>query len=155
MHFYSVIVAFSVLLSVCQTAVDLSTNKVAYRLPNNTKPESYDIKLVTFFEEKNFTFSGTVTINVRVLEATTNITLHAHELLSIESVQLETEAKEDVKLNQLAYDKTNQILTIPTIMRLRMGRIYVLTIQYTGELKTDSTTGFYLSSYTDSTGQEK
>lgn len=155
MHFYCAIVAFSVLLSVCQSAVNITTNEVKFRLPNNTKPESYDIKLVTYFEEKNFTFSGTVAIDVRVLEATQNITLHVHELLSIESVKLESEAKNDVKLDQLAYDKTNQQLTIPTIKQLETGTKYILTIQYTGELRSDSPTGFYRSSYVDSTGQEK
>lgn len=147
--FYFIIVLFSVFISACQSA----TNEVGYRLPNNTSPEHYEITLVTYIDENNFTFTGTVVIHVRALEKTPSITLHARQL-TINSVKLESETRDDVKLDKFTYDKTTEFLTIPTMTQLEAGQKYVLTVQYTGELRADLF-GFYRSSYVNSTGHTR
>lgn len=47
------------------------------RLPRSIEPIAYDIRLIPFIFEDNFTFAGTVDIEVRVREDCDNITLHA------------------------------------------------------------------------------
>ncbi|KAL1390301.1 hypothetical protein pipiens_012445 [Culex pipiens pipiens] len=47
------------------------------RLPRSVEPLSYNIRLIPFMFGDNFTFAGTVDIEVRVLEECDNITLHA------------------------------------------------------------------------------
>lgn len=153
--FYSIYVLFSVIISACQcqSIVNLRTNEVGYRLPNETSPESYEITIVTNIDKNNFTFSGTVVIHVRVLEVTSNITLHARQL-TIESVKLESETRADVKLDLFVYDESTEFLTIPTVTQLEAGKLYTLTVKYTGELRTDYF-GFYRSSYVNSSGHTR
>lgn len=47
------------------------------RLPRSIEPIAYNIRLIPFIFEDNFTFAGTVDIEVRVKEDCDNITLHA------------------------------------------------------------------------------
>ncbi|XP_062535538.1 aminopeptidase N [Armigeres subalbatus] len=47
------------------------------RLPRSIEPIAYNIRLIPFIVEDNFTFAGTVDIEVRVKEDCDNITLHA------------------------------------------------------------------------------
>lgn len=54
-----------------------------YRLPNKTIPISYDIKLIPHIIENNFTYNGNITIDIKVVNETSSIILHAHEGLEI------------------------------------------------------------------------
>lgn len=47
------------------------------RLPRSVEPLAYNVRLIPFMFGDNFTFAGTVDIEVRVLEDCDNITLHA------------------------------------------------------------------------------
>ncbi|XP_053689717.1 aminopeptidase N [Sabethes cyaneus] len=47
------------------------------RLPRSIEPIAYDIQLIPFIVEDNFTFSGVVEIDILVREKCDNITLHA------------------------------------------------------------------------------
>ncbi|XP_055523948.1 aminopeptidase N [Wyeomyia smithii] len=56
-------------------SVQLEDNSV--RLPRSIEPIAYDIQLIPFIVEYNFTFSGIVEIDILVKEKCDNITLHA------------------------------------------------------------------------------
>lgn len=132
---------------------DASTNGISYRLPNNTKPENYDITITTNIDKNNFIFSGTVIIDIRVLEESSSITLHARQL-TINLVRLITKTGTAVKLNPFTYDPTTEFITIPTQSRLLKDTNYILTLGYVGVLRTDKC-GFYATSYTNSKGETK
>lgn len=130
---------------------DTTINKVNYRLPNNTKPESYDITIITNIDENDFNFTGRVVINLNVLEASQNITIHARQL-NIKTIKLTTTSGTEIKLNPFTYDNITEFLVIPTQVQLQTDTQYKLTIEYSGVLRTGST-GFYRSSYTNSNGE--
>lgn len=141
--------------SIERTAVEkLQTdiNEIKYRLPNNTKPINYDITLITNIDKNEFNFSGVAVISLQVLETSANITLHARQL-TIKSVKLTTLSGIMIRLNPSTYDVTTEFLTIPT-QNLYKDMNYVLTIEYSGELRTDQF-GFYRSSYVNSNGETK
>lgn len=127
------------------------TYGINYRLPNNTRPESYDITLITNIDQNDFNFMGCVVITLRVLEASHNITIHARQL-NIHTVKLATIAGEAIDLNPFTYDDVTEFLVIPSKMELQKDTQYMLTVDYSGVLRTSSM-GFYRGSYTNSKGE--
>lgn len=115
-----------------------------YRLPNNTIPQTYDITLTLALESNQFDFNGTVKIQIKALETTSNITLHMRQL-SIATIKLEDKSNnQDIDFEPYTYDTVTEFVIIPT--QLEKDKIYLLTITYMGELRTDNH-GFYRSSY--------
>lgn len=129
------------------------TNGVSYRLPNNTKPEEYAIELRTNIDKKEFNFTGKVTIKLRALESTKNITLHQRQL-TIGEHWLQAENGKPINVGQWNYDKTTEFLVIPVTDGLEKDQRYALTIAYTGELRADMG-GFYRSSYVNSKNETR
>lgn len=119
---------------------------VNYRLPNNTKPESYEITLRTRVDKGQFNFTGNVNIYIEVLEENTKtITLHARQL-TFGTITLK-QGTSEIDLKDHAYDTETEFLTIPLKSdTLIKGRFYYLNIEYSGELRKDMG-GFYRSSY--------
>lgn len=127
-------------------------DNVSYRLPNNTKPESYDITIMTDIADGHFEFSGTVKIGIRILETTRTITLHQRQL-KIDSVKLETEFGRSIPILLPEYRPDTEFLTITTAGdTISPGNKVFLTIHYKGTLRKDFA-GFYRSSYTNSDGK--
>lgn len=124
-----------------------------YRLPNNTKPEHYDISLVTFVDRKDFNFSGVVKIDLSVIEESTNITLQAR-LLTIEKVLLRDTQANSVDGITFTYEEETEFVTVLTGDKvLQRGEKYTLEIAYSGELR-NITAGFYKTSYINEQGDE-
>lgn len=130
---------------------DTVTYGINYRLPNNTRPESYDITLITNIDQNDFNFMGSVVIQLRVLEASHNITIHARQL-NIKTVKLATLSGTPIDLNPFTYDNVTEFLVVPSRMELQKDTQYALTVDYSGELRTNSM-GFYRGSYTNSKGE--
>lgn len=126
--------------------------EIHYRLPNNTRPEAYEVSLKTDIADGNFNFSGEVEIRVNVLEESNFITLHQRQL-EIVSARLTGEDEEEIPLADFSYDSVTEFLTFTTVDRkFAVGEKLFLTIKYTGELRSDGA-GFYRSSY-DSNGKQ-
>lgn len=128
---------------------------INYRLPNNTIPETYDITLYTDVDEEQFNFTGRVSIKLRALEATNQISLH-HRQLTITSVELTVAVTNaPISLGEHSYNVATEIVTFPTKTQLTKDQSYILTIKYTGILRGENGVdlkGFYRSSYKDSAG---
>lgn len=129
------------------------TNQINYRLPNNTKPESYDITLATNIDQNDFKFSGRVSINFHVVEASYNITIHARQL-AIEKIKLSTSFGAVINLYQHTYDNVTEFLIIPTQVQLQKDQQYILTVEYSGVLRTDLS-GFYRATYINANGETR
>lgn len=122
---------------------------IQYRLPNNTAPNSYSIKLETTIDKGDFNFTGEVTINLRALEATNKITLHARQLtVDQQNIKLTQLTGFEIDINAVTYQEDREFLTIETGENLVKGDNYLLTIKYNGTLREDKG-GFYRSSYDD------
>ena len=127
-------------------------DEIDYRLPNNTIPIHYDIWLSTGVHEGVADFNGRVTIQIRALEDTTNITLHYREL-TILNVDLLNSAGVLIQLNVLFTQREDvEFLIITPREPLIQGQIYIVEIAYMGTLRNDGK-GFCRSSYVNSEGK--
>jgi aminopeptidase N len=54
--------------------------KLDVRLPRAVIPDSYNIKIIPFIYEGNFTFNGEVAVIANITETTSNITLHFNDI---------------------------------------------------------------------------
>ncbi|XP_031633026.1 aminopeptidase N-like [Contarinia nasturtii] len=136
-----------------QRIYDEKDSEITYRLPNNTKPETYDITITTRIDEGLFDFDGKVAIQIVALESTNSITLHYRQLTITSQSLRKVDDNSMIALDDYKYDKTTELLTFPTKTQLEKDKKYILTIEYKGELRTDRA-GFYRASYVDAIGQE-
>lgn len=123
----------------------IAQNFGTYRLPNNTRPESYDLSLRTWIHEANATFVGSVRIGIVAIESTNFIRLH-HNVQRLDSVRVLTADEVPVPIGTYSYDRTYTFLTIPIAeSNLTEGMRYLIDIDYVGTMNAYS--GFYRSSY--------
>lgn len=134
----------------------VNKSSVNVRLPSSLHPHSYDLQLIPFVVEGNFTFHGEVTIWINVTESTNNITLHADDLMIDESSILIYETVLDesgnfvnqtTTIRSIANDTEKQFFIIHLTGELEAGKRYYIYIKFIGILN-DLLQGFYRSSYT-------
>ena len=118
------------------------------RLPVSIKPISYDLQLIPYLFENNFTFNGKVHILVTVVEECDNITLHAVGLkISDTKVYNKNDVKSNLAIEKLYYVETKQFYVIKMNEMLAENEQYIIEIKYDGVMS-DYLQGFYKSSYT-------
>lgn len=116
-----------------------------YRLPNNTRPETYDLSVRTWIHEENETFTGSVRIGIVALESTDFIRLH-HNVQRLESVRVFSADEVPITIGDYSYNEQFNFLTIPVVgNNLTQGTRYFIDIDYVGAMNTYS--GFYRSFY--------
>ncbi|XP_011497365.1 PREDICTED: aminopeptidase N [Ceratosolen solmsi marchali] len=127
-------------------------NKINVRLPRSIVPKSYDVNLVPFIWEGNFTFNGEVKIVVSVVQDTTNVTLHAFDMdinskyTSVSEYPAASKSNKVIKINQQFNDTIRQFYIIKLAKTLKAGKQYLIYLKYIGRLN-DYLQGFYRSSY--------
>ncbi len=119
-------------------------------LPPGVKPTGYRLILKPDLEE--FTFEGSETIEIDVIEPTTSITLNAIEL-DIRSCVLTLNGREPKSPLSTTLDEKAETATFQFADRIPAGRAS-LEVDFTGELN-DRLRGFYRSRYTDANGTER
>ncbi|XP_012148075.1 suppressor of ER stress-induced death [Megachile rotundata] len=130
-----------------------SKQKLDVRLPRSVVPELYELRLIPFIWEGNFTFNGEVKILVNVTEDTRNITLHAVDMMidlgftNIKEYSATSNNSNTIKIMGQENDTERQFHVIRTSDTLKRGKQYVLHLKFVGHLK-DYLQGFYRSSYT-------
>ncbi|XP_063621809.1 glutamyl aminopeptidase-like isoform X2 [Cydia splendana] len=119
-----------------------------YRLPRHVIPKNYKLRLEPTLKGRNKTFTGSVKIQLDILQPTQNVTLHSNKL-RITFVDL----KRDDDLNkhnirtENNIDDTRDMLIIRTEEELSRG-LYTLRIVFSGKL-TQKIVGFYSSRLRD------
>jgi puromycin-sensitive aminopeptidase len=130
---------------------DESTGTTAvknYRLPRNVWPERYKINLTP--DLTAFTFSGFETIEVRVDEPVSSITLNAREL-EIQSASV-VDANGTALQGTVSIDHETELAEIKFAGTLGKGK-WSLNLSFTGILN-DKLKGFYRSFWTDKDGKK-
>lgn len=122
-------------------------NGLSY-LPATTTPVRYDLHITTNVHAGTRRFDGVVLIHLVALEDTNTITLF-NRALTIRTVTLYN-AAENV-LDILNFSTTAEVLTITLLDELKKDTVYILEIEYNGNLQT-SDSGFYRSSYPAANG---
>lgn len=120
-----------------------------YRLPRHVTPTRYNLTLTPDLD--NHTFTGTVTISVKVHEATSTVTLNAAEL-NVTSATFDNGAGTTVTAHIVMDDKSER-LTLTTSATLPPGT-WALDLEFSGTLN-DQLRGFYRSSFTDVHGNDQ
>lgn len=140
----SVSLAVSVLAENEETE-DLSTR--SFRLPNNTSPLHYDLRVRTDIHRGDFVFNGEVRINITVHEASDVITIHYRQLIirTVNLVNPDGSIFQNVPFRML-HDL--EFLEIPTIRPMAVGDRLTVEIIYSGILR-DETSGFFRTSYVE------
>ena len=126
------------------------TTSNAVLLPDNVKPTSYDITLEPDFN--TFKFSGSETIQIEVLSATSSISLNSIEI-DIHSCFVTPLGGQEIQAESISFDEEAETATFAFATELPAGEA-TLSIEFTGELN-DKLRGFYRSSYTDIDGDER
>lgn len=126
---------------------------INYRLPDNVAPVHYNIKLIPYIEEDNFTFDGESSINITIHRMTQNLSLHALELTIDEAATSLLDNNRIVYMPATYnYDNVTQILVLHFNDELSPGN-YTLKMRYVGILNNDLQ-GFFRISYTNEEGNK-
>ncbi|CRK91767.1 CLUMA_CG005399, isoform A [Clunio marinus] len=121
----------------------------SYRLPNNTIPLHYNIRLSTEIHRADFTFAGIVRIDIRVLEASNTITLHAGQMLIQRIFLLNPDGSQIPSSVDYVYESNTEFLIIHLGDELATGQELTVEITYLGILGLFMDRGFFRSYYFD------
>ena len=119
-----------------------------FRLSDNVVPSHYEIALEP--DLTNFTFTGSVSIDVKVLKSTHVISLNAKEL-SITEAYVQNESGTQMS-GCVELDEQTQMAHIFFVGKVGAG-LWQLKVNFTGVLN-DSLKGFYRSFWTDANGNK-
>lgn len=109
-------------------------DQISYRLPNDTKPETYHITLRTGISEGQFNYDGFVSINILIVNVTREVTIHSKKL-EIKSIRLHNET-DSIELLPWRANNVTDFLIIPTKnAELMPGSRYRLDISFAGILQ--------------------
>lgn len=120
-----------------------------YQLPKSLIPTRYNLTVIPYLIEGNFTFYGEVQIVFTAVQTASVLILNSQNL-TIGSVSLTGNGS--VLPFSFTLDDVYQRLTITPVMSFQSDQSYQVSIIYTGLLQ-DDMLGFYRSSYT--IGSEK
>lgn len=115
-------------------------------LPTNVKPTKYELTIEPEFSD--FTFSGSETIELKVQEESSTITLNSLE------IEIHSASVDGVDVKSISYDKEKQTATFELPSVLKKDTVAHLSLTFSGILN-DKMAGFYRSSYTDDAGTTK
>ncbi|XP_012289033.1 aminopeptidase N [Orussus abietinus] len=121
---------------------------IDYRLSKDVIPVAYNVKLVPYLTDLNFTFGGEVTIEVFVQNPVATIELHSH-LLNIHDNPIVTNSEEDsLRVSKTSYNNCKQTYSLhfPTALE---PETYRIRLKFDGILREDPC-GFYRTYYMNS-----
>ncbi|XP_050699391.1 aminopeptidase Ey-like isoform X2 [Eriocheir sinensis] len=134
-----------------------AADKIDVRLPRSLRPLHYLVKLQPLING-NLSILGYVEVEMEVLEATTNITLHIADIIThndtIKLRPLGEPAGPGLAIAAHQYDAEREFYVAQLKEPLRPGGRYVLSMHFLGLLN-DLMKGFYRSTYRDADGTEK
>lgn len=122
------------------------------RLPTSVVPHSYDVSIIPFLWEDNFTFIGSVHILVNVTLPTYNITIHSADLeisetnvTRIVSEVVSDSSERPMTIRYTNYDGDREFYVLHMYDRLETAQ-YRVSMKYKAKLS-DALKGVYRSSY--------
>lgn len=141
----------TVILPVDADSSNNSHVTINYRLPDNVAPMHYNIKIIPYIEEGNFTFDGESTINITIRHITQNLSLHTLEL-TIDEAATSLFDNDGIVYTPATYnyDFITHILVLNFDDELLPGN-YTLKMRYVGILH-DDLQGFFRISYVNEEG---
>ncbi|EGG19201.1 hypothetical protein DFA_02449 [Cavenderia fasciculata] len=114
-------------------------------LPDLVIPNRYLLEYKSI-DLKQFTFSGTVSIELQVKRATNKIILHAIEIDVKDALIKQQSVTHEEKAIKVEYDTKDEVAIITFAKELVVGSVATLVINFSGMLN-DKLKGFYRSPY--------
>lgn len=135
---------------------DIKRPLINMRLSNSIEPISYEVFITPFFEKKNFTTHGNVTIKMRVNRATDRIQLNVEDLKVYHKTVRIRLVNEDKFLHAVdqGLDNIRTVYTIYLDRKVKQNSELEVALQFSGHLN-ENLQGFYRSSYVDNNKQTK
>lgn len=119
-----------------------------YRLPGDTIPDSYDLKIMPDYNSYSaFDFNGEVEIVMDVKSETSMIILNCKDILVYVVYVHEKITKNDVDVSEVRYDEQNEQCNIMLKSRLKVGIQYLVNIEYHVKIDANNMEGLYKSTY--------
>ncbi|XP_043917396.1 glutamyl aminopeptidase [Protopterus annectens] len=125
----------------------------SFRLSTSVSPEHYDLEIEPDME--GGTYTGTVTIHIKVQQNTRYLRLHIRELSITAKPQLQIQSEssslQDISLSRCFEFKKQEYLVVEADQALQPTQalqVYLLTLKFKGSLD-GSLVGFYRTSYTE------
>ncbi|KAH8355088.1 hypothetical protein KR093_005376 [Drosophila rubida] len=121
----------------------------SFRLPHALRPVHYELRILTHLNGPDqLRFEGQVQIDLRVLEQTSNITLHAKNL-TIDQTQITLKSRTGNNcINRTEFDEEKEFFILQTCEWLQHDEQYELFIPFEGALNGNES-GYYWSSFSD------
>jgi len=124
------------------------------RLPGNTEPRSYALRVEPNLKPENASFTGSVDITIAVMTATSTITLNSKGLV-LHGIRVTDENTDrDISVSSWIYVEDREQVVISMDGHVLANRRYTISIKFEGILRDDGT-GFFKSGYEpDSDGKK-
>ncbi|KAK8396295.1 hypothetical protein O3P69_005380 [Scylla paramamosain] len=133
----------------------------SFRLPKTLQPTEYQVRLQPFVNG-NYSIAGHVQVEMLVVQATSNITIHLADIVTHnETIQVrrykagvdkEGEQGEEVVVSSHEYDQVKEWYVAHLARELQVNDTVILSMSFTGLLN-DQLKGFYRSTYTLPNGE--
>lgn len=133
----------------------------SFRLPKSLQPTEYQVKLQPFVNG-NYSIAGHVQVEMVVVHATTNITIHLADIVThnetiqvrrfVAGVDKEGEQGEEIVVSSHKYDQEKEWYVAHLAKEMQVNDTVVLSMSFTGLLN-DQLKGFYRSTYTRPNGE--
>lgn len=120
----------------------------SFRLPDNTRPELYELRFTPRFDGLNSTFGGAANITISVVAATKVITLNAKDLnvTGVRLTDVSNAEPRELRVSEIKHQAHNEQLEIHLRTNVPKGKTVLVGLSFEARLRTDMT-GLYLSSY--------
>lgn len=135
----------SIVIVCLVTGYDAQTSD-SMRLPGNTEPRSYVLRVEPNLETENATFSGSVDITIEVMTTTSTITLNSKDLVLHEIKVTDENTDRDIGVSFWSYAEDREQVVISMDGHVLANRRYTIRIRFEGILRDDGT-GFFKSGY--------
>lgn len=125
-------------------------------LPKNVKPLHYNLTLEPNLKEiEACSFKGNIIIEVRALEATSNITFHTKNITIHEESLKISSSNATLKISNTTYDEVKEFYIITLEEPLEERNNYVISIDYFEGILEKEPSGFFLANYIDPNGTKR
>jgi aminopeptidase N len=127
--------------------LDSGESRREFRLPNNTMPLRYNLRIVTNIHTGSSLYNGILDVRVKVLETSNTITLHSRNHI-ITQILISSNRTTIESNPRFSTESDTELLTITTRQQLQQGDEVNLMILFTALMDTVSF-GFIQNSYID------
>lgn len=125
--------------------VDNNNNKDV-RLPRSIAPVKYNVSIIPFLVEGNFTFHGEVKILINIMEDCNNITLHSTDLDILNGTTIQDLSGNVFPIKTTYFVEEKQFFVIMMNDLLKKDMQLEINMKFIGQIA-DNLQGFYRSSY--------